>query len=63
MLFQFTVFRLRVPADFGVGNVDVARFMLGCPERGIKRGSFIAGTSVHNQRVERFWGKVIRVYG
>ena len=39
----------RVRADFGVKNVDVARFMLDCPECGNNKGGFIAGTSVHSQ--------------
>ena len=36
----------RARADFGVENVDVARFMLDCPERDINRGSFLAATFV-----------------
>ena len=48
----------RIRVDYGVENVLICDTMV--ERRGEGRGSFIAGPSTHNQRIERLWRDVFR---
>lgn len=56
-LFKETIKAYRIPScvhsDKGRENILVCHFMVAV--RGTERGSHIAGSSVHNQRIEHLW--------
>ena len=55
-LFLFISSCYRVRVDRGGENIRIGEYMI--EQRGPNRGSIISGSSVHNQRIERFWRDV-----
>ena len=49
----------RIRSDYGGENVGVWELME--ERRGCNRGSYLVGSSTHNQRIERLWRDVFRV--
>ena len=52
----------RIRVDRGGENILVAQFMLHHPQRGPDTRSVIVGRSVHNQRIERLWRDLFKLY-
>ena len=50
----------RIRVDYGVENISVCNAMVAV--RGERRGSFIAGSSTRNQRIERLWRDDFRCF-
>ena len=55
----FLEFQVELEETGGARITLVADFMIA--QRGTRRGSFICGQSVHNQRIERLWHDVFNV--
>ena len=49
----------RIRSDYGGENVGIWELME--ERRGCNRGSYLVGSSTHNQRIERLWRDVFRV--
>ena len=48
----------RISSDYGLENVGIVDFMMAAH----KTSSFLTGTSVHNQRIERLWQEVFESF-
>ena len=55
---NFELWPSRIRVDHGVENVSICDLMI--EKRGEGRGSYIAGPSTRNQRIERLWRDVFR---